>query len=195
MIGYDPTWVETTKPNKARYVRLPIGSYTFKVVAANNDGLWNNIGNEIKIKIKPPIWRTNVAYILYVLFLMGLIHLVNRLIKYRKRIKEVEIEKELISKKVEAVAIVLNNKSKIYLDKLKYIKSDGNYLEFITETKMIIDRNNLKAILNQLPPNFVRVHRSYVINKNFIDASNSTTIFLKPNIEIPLSRTFKTNLT
>jgi DNA-binding LytR/AlgR family response regulator len=111
-----------------------------------------------------------------------------------KRIKIVEKEKEEIAKKVEEVAIILNNKSKVYLDKLKYIKSDGNYLEFITDEKTIIDRNKLKDILDDLPPNFVRVHRSYVINKNFIDALNSTTLYLTPNIEIPLSRTFKSNI-
>lgn len=117
-----------------------------------------------------------------------------KLIYSLKQIKKVEHEKEQISKKVEEISVILNNKSKIYLDQLKYIKSDGNYLEFVTSDKTIIDRNKLKAILDDLPPNFVRVHRSYVINKNFIDALNSTTLFLKSNIEIPLSRTFKSNL-
>ena len=111
-----------------------------------------------------------------------------------KRLKTVEKEKEQIAKKVEEIAVILNNKSKIYLDKLKYIKSDGNYLEFVTDDKTIIDRNKLKDILNSLPPNFVRVHRSYVINKNFIDALNSKSLFLRTNIEIPLSRTYKANI-
>lgn len=117
-----------------------------------------------------------------------------KLLHSLKLIKKVELEKKQLAKKVEEVAVILNNKSKIYLDKLKYIKSDGNYLEFVTDDKIIIDRNKLKDILYELPPNFVRVHRSYVINKNFIDALNSTTLFLKPNIEIPLSRTFKGNI-
>jgi len=83
----------------------------------------------------------------------------------------------------------------VYLDSLKYIKSDGNYLEFVTTDKTIIDRNKLKDILDQLPPNFVHVHRSYVINKNFIEALNSRSLFLKPNIQIPISRTYKSNIT
>ena len=122
------------------------------------------------------------------------IYLGRKLISSLKRIKMVEEEKDHIAKKVEEISVILNNKTKVYLDTLKYIKSDGNYLEFVTNDKTIIDRNKLKDILDDLPPNFVRVHRSYVINKNFIDALNSTTLFLKPNIEIPLSRTFKSNL-
>lgn len=194
MKGYDPNWVSNNEPDKARYVRLPVGTYTFNVIAANNDSIWNSEGDNIEITITPPIWRTKTAYVIYVLTLLGLVSLVRRLKKYRTRIKEVEFEKAQIAKKVEKDAILLNNKSKIYLDKLKYIKSDGNYLEFVTDNKIIIDRNKLKDILDDLPPNFIRVHRSYVINKNFINASNSKSIFLKPNIEIPLSRTFKANI-
>lgn len=117
-----------------------------------------------------------------------------KLVDSLKRIKKVEKEKAEMAKKVEKVSVLLNNKSKVYLDTLKYIKSDGNYLEFVTDDKTIIDRNILKDILGDLPPNFVRVHRSYVINKNFIESLNSRTLFLKPNIEIPLSRTFKSNI-
>lgn len=138
------------------------------------------------------IWRWSLVALLTTILSLWL---GRRFINSQKRLKQVEFEKEEISRKVEQIALVLNNKSKVYLDRLKYIKSDGNYLEFVTNDKTIIDRNKLKDILDNLPPNFVRVHRSYVINKNFIDALNSTTLYLKPNIEIPLSRTFKSNLT
>ena len=46
----------------------------------------------------------------------------------------------------------------------------------------------------QLPPNFIQVHRSYVINKNFIKSSTGTHVILIPEIEVPLSRTFKSKL-
>lgn len=137
------------------------------------------------------IWRWSIIALLAVL---TSIFLGRRFISSQKRIKQVELEKVEISKKVEQLALVLNNKAKVYLDQLKYIKSDGNYLEFVTDDKTVLDRNKLKDILKTLPPNFVRVHRSYVINKNYIDAQNSKSLFLKSNIEIPLSRTYKSNL-
>ncbi|MTE27152.1 LytTR family transcriptional regulator DNA-binding domain-containing protein [Winogradskyella ouciana] len=117
-----------------------------------------------------------------------------RLIKSRERVKEIELEKAHIAKKVEEIAVILNNKTKIYLKQLKYIKSDGNYLEFITDEKRIIDRNKIKAILEELPPNFVKVHRSYIINKNYVSSVNRSNVILRPDIIIPLSRTFKNNL-
>ncbi|MDT0557989.1 LytTR family transcriptional regulator DNA-binding domain-containing protein [Ichthyenterobacterium sp. W332] len=137
------------------------------------------------------IWRWSIAALIATLVS---IWLWRRFLNSQKRIKQVEFEKDEISRKVEQLALVLNNKTKVYLDNLKFIKSDGNYLEFVTDEKTVIDRNKLKVILEELPPNFVRVHRSYVVNKNFIDSLNSTTLFLQSNIEIPLSRTFKSNL-
>ncbi|WP_299121357.1 LytTR family transcriptional regulator [uncultured Winogradskyella sp.] len=117
-----------------------------------------------------------------------------RFFQSQKRIKEVELEKAHIAKKVEEIAVILNNKTKVYLKELKYIKSDGNYLEFVTDKKRIIDRNKIKAILEILPPNFVKVHRSYIINKNFVSSINRSNVILQPDINIPLSRIFKNNL-
>jgi DNA-binding LytR/AlgR family response regulator len=117
-----------------------------------------------------------------------------RFLQSQERVKEVELEKEHIAKKVEEIAVILNNKSKVYLKELKYIKSDGNYLEFVTGGKTIIDRNKIKTILEELPPNFVKVHRSYIINKNYVSAVNRSNVVLQTDINIPLSRTFKSNL-
>ncbi|MDT0557991.1 two-component regulator propeller domain-containing protein [Ichthyenterobacterium sp. W332] len=194
MEGHDPNWVNNNEPSKARYVRLPVGTYTFKVLAANNDGKWNKEGDRIEIEISPPIWRTKTAYAIYALIFYGLIILFRRLKKYRQRIFQVEKEKEVIAKKVEEKFIALNNKTKVYLKDLKYIKAAGNYLEFHTSEKVILDRNKLKLLEGQLPPNFIRTHRSYIVNKNYITSANSASVFIKPNTETPLSRSFKGSL-
>lgn len=137
------------------------------------------------------MWRWSIAALIAT---MVAVWLGRRFVQSQKRVKQVEYEKEEISRKVEQLALILNNKSKVYLENLKFIKSDGNYLEFVTDDKTIIDRNKLKDILEELPPNFVKVHRSYIINKNFISAVNSASVTLQENIHIPLSRIFKNNL-
>lgn len=58
LIGYDPDIQESQNIRTARYVRVPEGDYTFKVMGSNNDGVWNEIGDSIEITIKPPYWRT-----------------------------------------------------------------------------------------------------------------------------------------
>ena len=114
--------------------------------------------------------------------------------KSDKKSKSIEEEKEEIIKKVERKNIILSNKQKIYLDDLKYIKADRNYVEFYLADKKMMDRNHLKNVLEELPPNFIKIHRSYIVNKNYIKVINSNYLILIDKTEIPVSRTFKANL-
>jgi signal transduction histidine kinase/ligand-binding sensor domain-containing protein/DNA-binding response OmpR family regulator len=66
--GFDLDWTTLTgNRHSATYTNLNPGDYTFQVKAANNDGFWSEKPIELKIKVKPPIWRTTLAYILYYL--------------------------------------------------------------------------------------------------------------------------------
>lgn len=42
----------------ARYARLPYGDFRFRVIAANRDGVWNDVGASIAVIVVPPFWRT-----------------------------------------------------------------------------------------------------------------------------------------
>lgn len=132
--------------------------------------------------------------ILATLLLLSTIWMARRWKRSQRTVVKVQHEKDVIQKKVEAEHLLLKNKKKVYLEELQFIKSDGNYVEFHLIERKTLDRNKLKTILSQLPPNFVRVHRSYIVNKNEIESFSSSTVFLRSGKEIPLSRTFKSNL-
>ena len=42
----------------ARFAQLPYGTFTFRVIAANRDGVWNEQGAAVRIVVVPPFWRT-----------------------------------------------------------------------------------------------------------------------------------------
>ncbi|MDE8698402.1 triple tyrosine motif-containing protein, partial [Bacteroides cellulosilyticus] len=42
--GFDKEWNYVGSQNKATYTNLPAGTYTFKVKATNNDGIWSGQG-------------------------------------------------------------------------------------------------------------------------------------------------------
>jgi len=67
MEGYDKNWVEAGTRRSAFYTNLPKGNYTFRVVACNNDGVWNEEGASVQLSIAPFWWETWWAYLLYVL--------------------------------------------------------------------------------------------------------------------------------
>jgi hypothetical protein len=56
--GQDETWVEAGNRRTAYYPCLPQGEYVFAVIAANADGVWNETGASIKIKVAPVFYRT-----------------------------------------------------------------------------------------------------------------------------------------
>lgn len=107
--------------------------------------------------------------------------------EYSKTVDELTKVKELV---VED-HVILKNKTKIYLKELIYIKSDDHYLQVFTIKKKEFIRGKMSEILNQLPPNFVKCHRSYIINKNFVKYTNNKIIVMEDGTEIPFSRGFK----
>ncbi|RYY08432.1 MAG: histidine kinase, partial [Chitinophagaceae bacterium] len=56
--GFDKEWNMVGKQRKATYTNLDPGNYVFRVRASNNDGLWNNEGISIQVRITPPFWST-----------------------------------------------------------------------------------------------------------------------------------------
>ncbi|NTV64579.1 MAG: PAS domain S-box protein, partial [Oscillochloris sp.] len=55
--GFDKDWISAGMRNYASYTNLPGGSYTFRVRAANNDGVWNQEGTALPLIVRPPFWQ------------------------------------------------------------------------------------------------------------------------------------------
>lgn len=58
MEGFQSEWVDAGVERKATYTNLSPGTYVFRVVASNNDGVWNQQGASVRIVITPPYWST-----------------------------------------------------------------------------------------------------------------------------------------
>lgn len=81
--GFDQQWQELQEDiRRATYTNIDPGEYVFKVVSTDASGNWVNNEASVRIVIKPPIWRTTFAYIMYVLLFGGsLLYLRHRGIK------------------------------------------------------------------------------------------------------------------
>ncbi len=91
--GIDNDWVYTDAHNRvATYTNLPGGSYTFHVKGSNADGVWNETGLSLKVRIIPPFWQTwtfRIGVFLFSLFLLTIIFRF-RTASIKKRSKELE---------------------------------------------------------------------------------------------------------
>jgi signal transduction histidine kinase/ligand-binding sensor domain-containing protein len=88
--GFDPDWSEPSFARSATYTNLSPGEYTFRVRGANADGIWNEEGDFITITIRPPLWATTGAYLLYFMAFCGAVFLLHR---YQKE-RTIRIERE-----------------------------------------------------------------------------------------------------
>ncbi|MDN5205532.1 LytTR family DNA-binding domain-containing protein [Fulvivirgaceae bacterium BMA10] len=79
---------------------------------------------------------------------------------------------------------------KISLKDLYYIESLGNYVIFHLSNKQLISYVSLNQLTQSLPSYFLRIHRSYIINKQYIISYNQENIEIK-NKYLPIGRSYK----
>jgi diguanylate cyclase (GGDEF)-like protein len=85
--GYDSDWVDAGVRRIAYYTNLPPGEYRFRVIAANDDGVWNDLGASVGIVLVPRFYQTKWFYLccflLAILMAVGVNRLSTRMIRAR----------------------------------------------------------------------------------------------------------------
>jgi len=56
--GFDRTWIDAGTRRQAEYTNLRPGRYTFRVIAENNDGVWNQTGAAVAFRVQPHVYQT-----------------------------------------------------------------------------------------------------------------------------------------
>ncbi len=77
--GFDRGWTEAEARRTAYYTNIRPGRYTFRVQAANNDGLWNTAGASLAFELRPRFYQTAWFYALLLLAAAGMVVLFLRL--------------------------------------------------------------------------------------------------------------------
>ncbi len=89
-----------------------------------------------------------------------------------------------------------NNKTIINQDEINYIKKDGMKLVFCTNNRTYETYSSFNKIQDCLPENFVRCHKSYMVNvKNISNInSNKNTIIFSPNESCSIGAKYKNEI-
>jgi DNA-binding LytR/AlgR family response regulator len=79
---------------------------------------------------------------------------------------------------------------RIHLSELQYIKAEGNYVEIYLDSRKVVVRNTLEAILQEMNSELIiRIHRSFAINTQKIKKRSNAEVDLG-EVQLPISRSY-----
>lgn len=115
---------------------------------------------------------------------------------YERFVKSTNRVREQLSEINDEFIFVYADKTKhkLKLDEILYIKSELDYISIVTEKEQLLVLDSLSSWEEKLTShNFIRVHRSYIVNSEQINKISNSKITLK-SIEIPIGITYKAKL-
>ena len=128
--GFDTLWNEVGAQRSATYTNLPPGTFTLRVRASNNDGVWNKEGVSLRIHVTPPFWKTRWFLALVTIALMG-----GAAFAYRRRVRHhIRVEEALQERVAVALADIKTLRGLLPICAwCKKVRDDGGYWNQIEE--------------------------------------------------------------
>lgn len=78
MENFDIDWIYCGNQKSAIYTNLKGGSYTFRVMGSNDDGVWNREGASVKLLIRPSFYNTSGFRFILIMLLVGVVYILYR---------------------------------------------------------------------------------------------------------------------
>ena len=126
--GLDNNWSPPLKQIEVVYSGLAPGNYTFKVIARNENGIWNPIPQTFSFTITPPFWKTWWFYLIICIVSLGILIF---FIKYRER--KLKKEKAILEQKVEERTKEIKEQKEVIEEKNRDIMASIKYAQRIQD--------------------------------------------------------------
>ncbi|WP_170312623.1 two-component regulator propeller domain-containing protein [Spirosoma agri] len=158
--GYNKNWMPTAHGQRtANFANLPAGTYTFRVKASNDDGVWSLRPATLQFVILPPWWRSWWAYALYALLIGGAFVLYRRIERAKQALKNelvleqfrVEKEKEVTDAKLRFFTNVsheLRTPLTLILGPIEELASSGSGTLDSVKDKIMLMHQQTRKLLN-----------------------------------------------
>jgi hypothetical protein len=162
------------------YIEMLIALFSFVIIAKSNTETVNLDGISI----------FTLGITLYlIVFLTSFIKL---FLQFQKREQIVErLKQETAKNKLQSIQVRAERKNHLVpLDELFYIESLNDYVKIVMENSQLITKEKITTLSEKLPDNFVRIHRSFLVNAEKVNAFTTTQINILET-SLPISRTYK----
>lgn len=164
MEGFNSEWIQSGNNGEATFTNLDPGTYIFRVMGSNNDGVWNKVGTSIKINIRPPWWQTwwfrIIAGLVVAMSILSFFYWrVYELRKQKKQLQQKVIER---TKEIEGKNLILQkrtnelNETNILLEeRQEYIEEQAEELK--AQADELMDANKNLITLNATKDKFFSI--------------------------------------
>ena len=193
--GFDHDWNYVGNQTKATYTNLPAGSYTLRVKATNNDGIWSDKEAVLKVTVHPPFWWSWYAKLFYIALVIAAIwYYVHLRLKRANQQHQQEMQRLNEQKEKEVrearlnfftmIAHEIRTPVSLIIGPLEKIMKRGN----ASDDMKVIDRNahRLLELVNQLL-DFRKVEQQSLIMRfapqNIHDLIESVSTRFAPTFE------------
>jgi len=90
--GFDRDWIDAEGRRVAYYTNLPAADYRFRVVACNNDGIWNDAGASFAFRVEPHFYekRAFLAFVALAVAALGVGVYRGRIYQFKARAQALE---------------------------------------------------------------------------------------------------------
>jgi len=131
-----------------------------------------------------------MAIILYLVVLAnGFVSAIRSVKQNQERISELE-EERLKNQMAYLVVRVDRKNTQIRMSDILLIESLSDYVKIHTKEKITVTKEKISAVEKLLPTSFIRTHRSYIVNRDYIKSFNREIVEVQEQ-ELPIGRKYK----
>lgn len=116
----------------------------------------------------------------------------------RKTVRRLQKQLPLEEESPTLVLKSYNDYQYLNTDDILFLKADNNTTDFHMKDGTVISAfKTLKTFESQLPKNFIRVHQSYILNRNYVARINygkSLCTLKSGKTQLPFSRSYRPNI-
>jgi hypothetical protein len=162
------------------YLEMVVITISFIVLANYNYGELSPIMTNIFV----------LGFSIYLIVLIKAFYLLyRRFTENELRLKKLKDEKKALKTSFITVRADRSN-HQIKLNELIYLESLSDYVKIHYNDQSLTTRDTISSFEENLPETFVRIHRSYIVNLNYITEFSRKSVTVGTT-ELPISRTYK----
>jgi len=118
----------------------------------------------------------------------------DRFLKAIQKFQSLNLSKPKPKPNSSNIIVKVGNDSVILkLSDIIYMKSEGNYVMFYLQNEKVLGLITLKALADQLPSQFARVHKSFIVNFNYLKAISADELKFESYV-VPIGASYKEKL-